>query len=139
MYSAIIKFAGKLPSINQMYLPRRSGGVYLNPEIADLKQFIRDSLIKQGCKQYFTEENNKNKVLEVELIFVIKQNFWKRDCTNIIKFVEDGIVQAITVDDRFNMRVATRKVENDKDEFEYIIVVIQDFDKSTYKVKWSEF
>lgn len=136
MFNAIIKYPNKIPSINNMYLARRGGGRYLNPDVSDFKSKVKIDIIKQGMADYFKDKINI--ALELELIIVFKYRFWVRDVSNTIKALEDTIAEVIKVDDKHNIRVSIRKIFNDKDDFEYIIIAIADIPKDSDILMWSK-
>lgn len=138
MYRQLIKYAGVIPSVNDMYKVGRRGTkswIYLNPVIDNYKKFIREELIKNGAIEHFS--GLKNVVLDVAIIMVFKQNFWTRDISNTTKATEDAVVSAIAIDDRFNLRVSSSKMMNDKDDFEYIAIVIDYKSIDDAEYKWS--
>lgn len=136
-FNAIIKYpiGTKIPSINQMYLTRRGGGRYLNPEVANHKLHIKTQIIKQGMSDYFKDK--KDIAIELEILVIFKTRFWVRDVSNIIKATEDAIAEVIKVDDKYNVRVSTRKILNDKDDHEYLIIVAKDIPRDSPIIKWS--
>ncbi|BCG50121.1 hypothetical protein [Ralstonia phage RP13] len=140
MFQAIITYleGNKIPSINDMYLIGRSGNKawkYLNPKVADFKLHIKTSILKQGVAEYF--QNKKDFAIELEILIVFSDNFWVRDCSNTIKAIEDALAEVIKVDDRFNVKVNVRKILNDKDKNEYIILVAKDIPKDSPIIRWS--
>ena len=137
-----IKYQGKIPSVNQLYLTGRHGSrvwTYINPVVADFKKFIEKELIKQGIADQFEQYNGKEIGVEINFSFVIHENYWRRDVSNLIKATEDAIVNAGKIDDRYNLIVDSRKILNDLDDSEYIILVLRIYELSDFRYKWSQY
>ena len=133
MFTGIIKL-DKLCSVNTAHKIGRAGNkswIYLDPLIVQMQKSIEQQLIDQNVHAYFKDLKGKDLVYEVEIIFAIKENFFKRDTTNIIKYVEDAIASATEINDAYHVKVSAKKVLNNKDDFEYIIIVIQEQSKDS--------
>lgn len=142
MFQALIKYSNKtkIPSINNMYKIGRNGNkvwMYLNPDVQEYKDHIRHSILKQGVADYFRDKTNI--CIELEILAVFSENFWVRDISNTVKATEDAFAETIKVDDRFNIRVCSRKLFNDKDNNEYLIITAKYSDKKSSENTWSHY
>lgn len=137
-----IEYDGKIPSVNQLYLTGRKGykvWTYQNPVATQFKNYIQEQLEEQGIWDQLEQYQDKDIGINLNLSFVLHHNFWKRDVSNLIKATEDAIVNAGGLDDRYNLIVDSRKIYNDIDESEYIVIILQISDLDDFKYKWSQY
>ena len=141
----IVTIRGKIPSLNVMYFRRKGGGVYLNPEVYDLKSKVDEDLTRSTFKSTVMKAISEveDPVAELRLDYVLTddQYFWSRDSSNLIKSVEDAIQDVIGLNDNRNMRVTSNKILNDLPnplEMEYIIVTVTIHEKDKYTYKLSD-
>lgn len=141
MFKAVIESVESLPSVNDMYKVGRNsyGGswIYLNPTVAKYKSLIKEKLIEQGVQEYFNKLENGKYVFKVNLIFMLNNNFWKRDVSNIIKATEDALTDATGHDDRYNVEVSSVKVMNDVSDFETVIICIEETELNEDELKFT--
>lgn len=136
MYKFIIKL-DKIPSLNIAYKIGKSGSkswIYLNPIIIEMQKTIIEQISTKEFEEYFSVLRDIKYLFKLEIIYVIKENFFKRDTTNLTKHVEDAISKATKINDVKNIQINTKKVLNDISKEEFIIVVIQEekLDNSNY-------
>ncbi len=105
----------KIPSVNAMYLSRRNGGRYLNPDYAEVKDSIVKQLTKANIKDYFKDFDENKHVIDLSFAFVYNKRYTARDASNSIKLVEDAVVLACGIDDKFNYSVTGTKLLGDKE------------------------
>ncbi len=130
----------KIPSVNAMYLSRRNGGRYLNPDYAEVKDSIVKQLIKANIKDYFKDFDENKHVIDLSFAFVYNKRYTARDASNSIKLVEDAVVLACGVDDKFNYSVYAIKLLGDKEnKTEKIYVVLSYQDKEDVDITDAEF
>lgn len=132
IHNFMLQYGGNFPSVNEMYkVGRASGGrswIYLDPNIKDFKEWVVSSLVQQEAREKFAEFKKKDVMINMRLIFSFSQNFWKRDVSNLVKATEDAIKDSILIDDSFTVSLSMDKLINDKDNYEYLIVVMEVFD-----------
>lgn len=137
----------KLPSINTAHQIGRSGNrvwLYLHNDIKKMQDKIANDLIKAGAVEHFSEyAGNDEIVLEYEIIYVLKENFWKRDVSNLTKHIEDAIAKTIKINDSRNFRISARKVHNDGSNpriaEEAIVIVVNPTLKHLVKLNLADF
>ncbi len=119
-----------LPTVNNMYLSKRNGGRYLNPDYTAVKSHIQVQLIKLGLPDFISGIDNIGEyVFHLDIVFVYGNRFSTRDCSNSIKLVEDAIVLVTKIDDSLNFKVNSSKlyyddiVEKPKLERAYITIL----------------
>lgn len=137
-----IVYPKELPSVNDMYLIGRSKNkvwTYLNPAVAEFKKEVRTALAKQGAVEQFADYDKGKTTMRLEIAFVFSKEFWSRDVDNLVKPVCDAFTQLTKLDDSLNLTVNMRKIFNDIDDKEHIIMAIhtQPMDEAIYK--WSSF
>lgn len=141
MFTGEIRLKKKrIPSVNQAHKIGRNRfkvWIYLNPTISDFISEVTHTLRKQKIHEYFADKK-ENFVVELQIIYVLKNRFWKRDVTNLTKYLEDGIVKASGIDDSLHTKVNVRKIENDIDDEEYIIIVMEEKKLDEYSYKLSD-
>jgi Holliday junction resolvase RusA-like endonuclease len=129
IHKYIITYPGVIPSLNDMYkIGRGRGGrtwLFLNPEVDDYKSKVKADMIKQGVSDAFAKYKDMDVALELEVLCVFKQNFWRRDVTNTVKATEDAVSEVIQINDNRNIRLSSQKILNDRDDKEYLIIVIK--------------
>ena len=119
-----------IPSVNQAHLIGRSKSgkawIYLNPEIANMQDKIKQDLIIAGAYEKFSEiRNHPDKyIFDLDLIFILKERLWLRDVSNFIKYVEDAIFRTIGLNDNHVVRVTAHKVLNSTINHEKINIVL---------------
>lgn len=118
-----------IPSVNELYQRRLNaeGGeeVYISPEmernLGQMKTFLADNY-PLGFVNAFSPQG----ALYVEYDFILKENVWKRDVTNMIKAVQDIVTRYIGIDDSNITRLYARKSLRDDISLEYVSVRITD-------------
>lgn len=134
MFKAIVQ-CPHLKSINEAKKIGRSGNkvwMYMNPEVTDMMDKIIFEMKKNESEEYFRpfKDNPADWCFEVELNFVLNTNYWGRDVTNFIKYVEDAISKATGIDDSLHHRVSVQKYHNPESKVEAIIIAIKEKLKS---------
>lgn len=128
-HNYLLQYGGNFPSVNEMYKVGRARGgrswVYLDPSIKDFKEWVKSSLDMQGTREEFLVYKGKSVMVNMRMIFSFSQSFWTRDVSNLIKAVEDAVKEAIGIDDRFTITLNMDKLLNDKDNYEYLILVME--------------
>lgn len=135
MFKSIVKYP-HLKSINEAKKIGRSGNkvwMYMNPEVTDMMNKIIFEMKKNGSEEYFRpfKANPADWCFEVELNFVLNTNYWGRDVTNFIKYVEDAISKATGIDDSLHHRVSVQKYHNPESAVEAIVIVIKEKPKAS--------
>ncbi len=100
----------KIPSVNAMYLSRRNGGRYLNPDYAAIKDSIKAQLVKAKIPNYSSVEGHEDYIYYLNIVLAFKFRFNTRDASNCIKLVEDAIQDVTKVNDTENYRVSVEKL-----------------------------
>ena len=116
----------KLESLNNMYLTGSSGRkvwTYLNPVIQSLKDEIKKQLNLQSIKDHFSNVDIEKDGMALDIQFVLKNNIWRRDVDNMLKYTIDSFAEASGLDDRRMIKQHSEKIINDisGDDYEYII------------------
>lgn len=145
LHKVKIKYDGKIPSVNQLYLVGHGRGgrtwTYQNPDAVKYKDFIKRELDNKKFSEEFEQYKEKDVIIKLDISFILKDNFWRRDVSNLMKATEDAIVNSIGIDDRYNLEITMRKVQNDVEEdlSEYVMVVmsVQDSEEAIYR--WSQY
>lgn len=137
----------QLISTNEMYIPRptRKHGAYLtkSPKYRKFEPSINeqlDKLDKDKLNKFINELNNdKQKAIRFIATFKIPQKkFFRSDCSNYIKAIEDCIKNKIGIDDSRNCEVLLNKVISENDTWDTdIILEIYDLDFEVPD-KWSK-
>ena len=118
----------RVPSVNEALKVGRQGTktwLYLNPEISNFKKRVTQALQKEGAEEYFADK--KDKIFTLEILFLLNSNVWRRDTTNLIKYLEEAVRDAIKIDESRNFQGRGRKIET-KEEFESILIAIETLD-----------
>lgn len=128
MYFAEITLT-HIPSVNQAHqIGRRKNKVwiYLNPNIKKMQDKIKLDLISQNCEDYFKKYRNSNKYcFNLSLTFILNTGFWTRDVSNLIKYVEDGIMAITKIDDSLTTIVNSKKLLDESSKYEKILIKIK--------------
>jgi Holliday junction resolvase RusA-like endonuclease len=103
----LLEFNGiEIPSVNSIYLPRKGGGKYLSPQASEFKNVLQRQL---GVLSPEVIENLKSIPLyHLNIEYVMKKSYGRRDLDNLNKLVQDGIFQFLGVNDS---RVVSLNIE----------------------------
>lgn len=99
-----------IPSVNYIYKPGKTkqGRLYLRKD-TKVKKF-QEEFIEKGEKTDLAKIRDMEiDTFECFLTFYIKKRFWTRDVSNMVKAVEDAIVEIIGVDDSRVTDICGRK------------------------------
>ena len=118
-------------STNDMYLPRPCRGgkhAYLTSS-SQLKKFhkevedlLQDLITDEQVEQLTEELSDRRKVIELSVVFLLgKSGFFGQDTSNIIKALEDSIVNRIHIDDKRNCRIILEKRLSDDGEDHFLV------------------
>jgi len=128
MYNAEVTLL-HIPSVNQAHQIGRSKSrvwIYLNPEIKKMQDKIKMDLRTQGCVEYFKEFKNSDKYyFKLTLTFMLNRGYWSRDVSNLIKYVEDGIMAITKIDDSLTTVIKATKTINEQSPYEKIFIEIE--------------
>lgn len=125
-YSAMIWFPSGVivPSLNHLYKPGIKAGrfpyLYKDERVLKFQEQLIElgehtDLVRMRGVPYFS--------LDLSLVFFIRDRFWRRDCSNLVKATEDGIVKIIGIDDSRIIHLEASK-ERKKDKIEGIRISI---------------
>jgi Holliday junction resolvase RusA-like endonuclease len=122
----------KIPSENELYKPATTkyGKSYLYKP-STIKKFQKEVKV-QLLEQLKLYDFNKESInfMEMDLYFLLKNKFWKRDTTKMVKALEDAIKEAIELDDSLNVAISSRKINNScllLDKKETVLIFIKIF------------
>lgn len=116
-----------VPSLNHLYKPGIRAGkfpyLYKDEKILKFQEQLialgeQTELIQMRGIPYFS--------LDLSLVFFLRNRFWQRDCSNLVKATEDGIVKIIGIDDSRVIRLEAIKKQK-KDKIEGIKVSINGY------------
>ncbi len=116
-----------MPSLNHLYKPGIRAGkfpyLYKDEKILKFQEQLialgeQTELIQMRGIPYFS--------LDLSLVFFLRNRFWQRDCSNLVKATEDGIVKIIGIDDSRVIRLEAIKKQK-KDKIEGIKVSINGY------------
>ena len=112
VYNATIISDMDLPSTNEHKLPTRRGNkvwLYKNPEVAKFQSHIESICSTTTLSNIKQISSNIDYVVELRLGFNVRNNYNRRDTSNMIKLVEDSIVKVIGIDDSKFKRIVAEK------------------------------
>lgn len=141
MFTGIVEYP-HLPSVNQAHMlgqNRHRCWIYLHPEVKKMQSEVIFQLNKQNIKESLDGCLDHNYVFEVTLVFVLNKNFWARDVSNLIKYVEDAIAEATGVNDAMHIKVDSTKVLDETADTERISIVIKPHHYESYPYKLADY
>lgn len=112
VYTATVISDMDLPSTNEHKLPTRRGNkiwMYKNPEVAKFQGHIEAICSTTTLANIKQIAANIDHVVELKLGFNIRNNYGRRDTSNMIKLVEDSLVKVIGIDDSKFKRIVAEK------------------------------
>jgi Holliday junction resolvase RusA-like endonuclease len=117
----LLEFNGiEIPSVNSIYLPRKGGGKYLSPQASEFKNVLQRQL---GVLSPEVIENLKSIPLyHLNIEYVMKKSYGRRDLDNLNKLVQDGIFQFLGVNDSRVVSLNIEKYNRSGGSYEFIIV-----------------
>lgn len=130
-----MKFVVTLPKIESTNNAHKLGQkgmkawIYLNPDVVKMQTKIKELLQRQGINDVLKDDPEK--CYKLSLAFKLNTNYWRRDTSNMFKYVEDGIMKATGIDDSQTVAIESRKVQTKEPE-ETIIIDIEVMDKAEW-------
>jgi len=119
-FSLVLK-ADELPSTNQMYGYGRGGYKFLLPHVRDYKASLREQIAMADPLKHCKDWLHDNNVFHLQLQFIIKQSFFKRDLDNFNKATQDAIFEALNINDARIIELSIKKSYKEGTD-EYIII-----------------
>ena len=115
----------KIPSVNSMYKPRsvlgKSFAWLYKDEKVEAYQNLIVSQARKGDFQRINDYIQNVLYVDVEFIFLLDKNFYKRDTSNMIKMTEDALMKITEIDDSKHRKVTAMKALSHIPKKEYII------------------
>ena len=115
----------KIPSVNAMYLNRRSGGKRLSPDAQEFKADLLLKLSNSSLKKNLLINENRGYILHI--VYVLqKKSFLRRDLDNLNKATIDSIFNYLGINDSRLIELHTYKKGSDtNEEFDFIKLRIE--------------
>ncbi len=121
----IIKIPFKTPTINHLYGQRMSGVRFIKQEAKDLKEEIKQIVLKDI--DFIIPNLNAGLKVEVEIHenWLTKKGEVKRaDIANREKFLIDAVFDALNIDDKYIFEHTMKKVQSEE-EFAIITITLK--------------
>lgn len=112
-------------SVNAMY-KYGSRGVFKTAETYRLQELISTQINDSVDLKNYPWLTNEN-WFTADYQFLLKDNFSNRDCSNLVKAVEDGICPALGINDNRMIQITAQKFDNPNIINELIICTIQPY------------
>lgn len=100
------RYHGKLYSVNHLYGQNKNGRKFLRPEALEIKQelkwVLRGKEIMKGLPKSL-------QLVFYDNWFTTKKTIKKKDISNLVKLIEDGIAEALGYDDSEHFYVIIEK------------------------------
>lgn len=127
--SGTIKLATTIvPSVNMLYIPRSNGKRTWTQKDPTCAAFQSDfeSLANKTALKLLRDNGiaHIQQYYHMSIVFKIKQSFWRRDTSNMLKAMEDSLAKVTGIDDRFCTHLDATK-EKSLDDHEYIDIKIR--------------
>lgn len=117
-FKTIIELDLSIPSVNYSYKPGRTknGKLYLfkDRSVVKFQEELFDKCYETDLRK--AEKLDDTYAVELQLIFYLRQRFWNRDLSNMIKAVEDVIVKITKVDDSRTIKINAEKRQTTEQE-----------------------
>lgn len=124
-FSDTLRVFTPIPSTNEHKLPVHRNGktwLYKNPEVDKFQRELISQCYDSNLFKIKEIADQVEYTEELELVFHINKNFWRRDTTNMVKIVEDGLVEFTKIDDSKTIKNVCSKVLSGNNEYEEIFV-----------------